>query len=152
MKLVQKDSFKAVGIKVVANWDNLWIEMPRVWKEFVLRYAEIKNRIDDTFIDISLQKEGDEFIQLVCAEVLVIEDVPQGMVGLEIPSQRYIYFRHVGPVAQITTSFGKMHEWADKNGQAVDDFKLDRGYTKEGLEQEHDLFIRIVPGSLDTSN
>lgn len=152
MKIVQKAPFKVVGIKVVANWEDLWVEMPKAWQKFISRHQEIQRRVSKTFIDISLDKEGQTYTQLIGSEVSDFEAIPEGMVGIEIPAQTYIHYRHEGPVKEIAASFGKMHAWADENRYAVDDFKVDIGYTEEGQEQEHDLFIRLVttPAPFDT--
>lgn len=35
MESVQKDAFKAVGIKVVADWENLRVAMPKAWQDLI---------------------------------------------------------------------------------------------------------------------
>ena len=145
MEIVQKDAFKVVGIKVVADWENLGVEMPEAWQKFISRHTEIKHKVNNVFINVSLARDGDVYTQLICSEVSAFADIPQGMVPVELPGQAYIHHRHVGPVNDIATSFVRMYQWADDNGHAVDEFKLDIGYTSDGREQEHNLFIRVVP-------
>lgn len=105
MKVIQKNAFKVVGIKVKARWEELWTEMPQAWKRFMQRSEEIENRINDKFIDLSLQKDGDEYTQLICCEVSNFGKTPDGMTALEIPTQKYISYRHHGSLTEIAASF-----------------------------------------------
>lgn len=142
MKIVERKSFKAVGIKVSAVWEDLWTEMPRAWATFISRHEEIRNRVNDRFMDVSLEETDGRYTQFICAEVSSIAEVPSGMEGVEFPAQKYVYLRHTGSLPEIAESFGKMYEWADSAGISTDEFKLDEGYTKDGTEDGHDLFIR----------
>lgn len=38
---VEKAALRVVGISVMATWDQLWTEMPRGWRHFFSRHAEI---------------------------------------------------------------------------------------------------------------
>ncbi len=143
MEIVQKSAFKVVGIPVIATWDELWTEVPAAWEEVLSRQAEIRNRINALFLDISLNKEGDLYTQLVCAEVSQFEHIPPGMIVWEIPDQRYLHHRHEGTLKEIAGSFGQMYQWAAENNTSVDDFKVDCGYTFAGHEREHDLYVRV---------
>lgn len=143
MQIVQKVAFKVVGIPVIATWDELWTEVPAVWEEVLSRQAEIRNRTNALFLDISLNKEDDLYTQLVCAEVSEFEQIPFGMITWEIPDQRYLYHRHEGTLKDIAGSFGQMYQWAAENNYTVDDFKLDCGYTIASHETEHDLYVRV---------
>ncbi len=144
MKIVEKAALTVVGIPVRAAWDELWVEMPRVWKEFMARHAEIDCRVSDRFIDVTLEKDGEQYSQLICVEVSSVGALPDGMISLEIPAQRYIHHQHLGPTPGIAASYGKIYDWARDNNHAADEFKIDRGYTSRGDELEHDLFVRIT--------
>jgi predicted transcriptional regulator YdeE len=143
---IELSAFHVVGLQVSATWKDLWVVMPEKWKEFIARHEEIPNRKADPFLDISLDKQGPQYIQMICSEVSETSGIPDGMVGLTIPSQKYVHYRHVGPAAGIAESFGLMYDWAKENGITVDGFKVDKGYAKEGKENEHDLYIRMTNG------
>ena len=143
MELVYKDAFKVVGVLLEADWESLWIEMPRAWKSFLERQGEIEGRVDDGFMDISLREEDGAYQQLICAEVSELAAAPQGMVGMEIPRQRYLHQRHSGPVEEIADTFGRMYDWAKENRLRAGSFKIDKGYTLEGQAEEHELYIRV---------
>lgn len=145
MEIVQEGPFKVVGLKVVARWEDLWREMPRAWGEFLARHGAVVHRLEPVFVDVSLGKSGELYTQVVGSRVGAFEDVPPGMVALEIPAQRYVRYRHAGPVEGIALSFGRMYAWAKDNGLEADEFKLDIGYTADGAEQEHELFVRVKP-------
>lgn len=142
--VVRKASFKVVGVQVIARWNQLWELMPDAWNDFVTRYADIKNRVSHAFMDLTLGRHGDEFTQLICCEVTSFDDIPPGMVAVEIPDQDYIHLRHDGPIARINAAFGEMHDWAYARDYTLDDFRFDAGYSPDGQDNEHDLYVRLV--------
>lgn len=145
MKIIEKEALTVIGIPVKAKWQELWRDMPVAWREFFSRHTEIEYRYGDAFVDISLDKVGDEYLQLICTEVSRVKRIPDGMRAIEIPAQSYIYHRHVGPVTGIAESFGKMYDWAHDSEHTAGEFKIDVGYTAEGDESEHDLYIGLLP-------
>lgn len=144
MELVTRQGFKVVGIRVVADWEGLWVEVPRAWAAFIERHEEIGRRAGGGFIDLSQGEKGGEYTQLICAEVEEFGEIPAGMVGLEVPTGRYIRHRHEGSVQEIAASFGEMYAWAREHGVAAGAFKVDQGYTKDGREQGHDLYVGVA--------
>lgn len=44
----------------------------------------------------------------------------------------------------------KMYDWAEENGLSPDDFKIDIGYTLDGNESAHELFVRISRQAKDS--
>lgn len=145
MEIVEKTAFKVVGIKVTADWEKLHIEMPKAWRRFISKIEDIPQRKTDVMMDISLEKSGHLYTQLICVEVNRYEPTPEGMIGLHIPAQKYIHHQHAGSVYDIAASFGKMYQWAKTNGYRAGDFKLDMGYLADGSEDTHELHIKIVP-------
>ncbi|MCP5051750.1 MAG: GyrI-like domain-containing protein [bacterium] len=140
-----KESFKVVGILITAKWSDLRLDMPIAWDDFKESFNKIKYRVNDVFMDIRLEKKQGVYKQLICAEVSDVLDVPEGMVFELIPAGHYIHWGHWGPVEKIAGTFGKMYDWANENTIETGDFKIDIGYTLEGNEQYHDLYIEI-PG------
>ena len=144
MELVEKGPIKYVGMQVTAAWDDLAAEMPLAWRTFIGLYDTISARASDTFTDVSLRQENETYTQLVAVEVDQIIDVPDGMVGIELPRQTYIHHRHTGPVDAIAATFGEMIDWAAQEGHTVSALKIDAGYTPGGTETGHDLYIGLV--------
>ncbi len=134
-----------IGLPVHATWQALWTEVPRTWEEFVGRRAEVDDAIGETFIDVSLDQTGDEYLQLVGLEVSRVDCIPAEMLAVEIPAQRYVFHKHIGPTSEIAGTFGRMYDWARQHDHDAGQFKIDIGYTVAGDEREHDLFIGLRP-------
>lgn len=107
MKIVEKEGFNAICIRVSADWKNLHVEMPGAWNHFKQRLEEISNRKNEVMMDLSLSKEGDTYTQLIGVEVEEFEEVPEDMTTVSIPKQAYIYYRHNGDLSGIASSLGK---------------------------------------------
>ncbi len=144
MEVVEKPPLTAVGIKVVAAWDYLFTEVPHAWKIFFEKYHNITNRIDNKFMDISINKKDNIYTQLLCVQVQEIDSVPEGMIGMSFSAEKFLTYNHKGPFQTIPTSFSKMYKWIENNGFTADDFKIDYGYSPHEIEPiEHTLHIRI---------
>lgn len=145
MEIINKDRLWVIGMPVTASWDDLWVEMPKAWKRFFDRHAEITDVVGDRFIDVSLHQDDDRYLQLVGVEVSEIGLVPQNMQAVDIPAQSYIHHTHVGAVSDIAGTFGDMYDWAKRGEARAGSFKLDIGYSAGGDERTHELYIGILP-------
>lgn len=145
MQSVEKAGFTIVGVQVIAEWDQLWTAVPQAWQQFIARVDEVENRTGTTFVDVSLDKQKGVYTQVVGVEVSEATNVPAGMVAVDIPTQTYLHEHHHGGLPDIASTFERIYTWAEENGCAVDDFKLDIGYTASMQEQDHDLYVRIQP-------
>lgn len=139
MKIVEKESFIAVGIKVEADWQELYTKMAEAWKAAKNRLEEITNRKEDVMMDIT---DG-RYTQLIGVEVEKSAAIPDGMEKVEIPARRYIYHQHEGDLSGIAESFGKMYDWAKKHEIETGEFKIDYGYQKDDTETEHALYVKV---------
>ncbi|GGX40023.1 GyrI-like domain-containing protein [Saccharospirillum salsuginis] len=145
MEIVELERLQLVGLPVRAEWRELWTEMPKAWKKLFEQVAQINHRHSDRFVDTSLEVENGVYLQLVGSEVLEVDRVPEGMMAVDVPAQRYIYHRHDGPTAGIANSFGQIYDWAKANGYNAAEFKLDIGYSANGNETSHELYVAIQP-------
>lgn len=145
MEKVSRDTLRIVGIMVRAKWDDLWNKVPEAWKSVFARADEIEFKLDHPFIDVSLEQQGDEYLQVVGALVSQVGDVPAGMCAVEIVRQAYIHHRHEGTQAEIAAAFGAIYEWAEANDHDASPFKIDVGYTPNGDEESHDLYVGLLP-------
>lgn len=143
-EIVELNEFKVIGFKITCKDDKLFEEMPKLWIEFMHRLGEINNRIDDYVMDISLEVTGKDYTQCICAKVDSFDYIPKGMVGLTIGKQKYIHYKHKGPVNQIWMSFYNMQKWSEEKGYILDpmDFKIDSNI--ENNDNVHELYIRII--------
>ena len=143
MEIVERGATKVVGLQVVATWEELWQKVPKAWRIFAERYTAIEHRMEVPLLDVSLGKQGETYVELVAAQVSTFGATPEGMVELEIPRQDYIFYRHTGPVEEIADSFGKIYQWAEKNGIPAGEMKIDQGYTPGGNDLYHDLYVKV---------
>jgi len=144
MKIVKKEAFKVIGIKVEADWQMLHQVMDKVWERAKERLTEIENRKEDVMMDLSLEVVDGQYTQLVGVEVEGAAITPGGMEEVSIPLQEYIYYQHEGELSGIGQSFGKMYDWAEEHDIEAGDFKIDYGYLPDGSETEHELYVKII--------
>lgn len=145
MKIVEKEGLLVIGLPVRAAWRELRTQMPKAWRELFARASEIEHHKADFFMDVALGVENGKYLQLVGAEVAQVGRVPDGMIAVNIPTQQYIQYQHLGHLAGIADSFGEIYDWAKEQGYATAEFKLDIGYTAAGNEALHDLYVATHP-------
>lgn len=145
MEITERDGLTVMGLEVTARWEDLWTEMPKAWKTLLARLEEIPHQASDRLVDVSLERRGDHYRQVIGAVVNRIERCPEGMTTIYIPPQRLVFHRHEGPVTGIADTFGEMLDWAREQGVETSDFKIDVGYTPEGTETRHDLYVGLTP-------
>ena len=144
MEILYKKPFLIVGYRIETNWSNLFLEIPRTWKKLYHQSTKIKNKIDNRFFEISLEKKDEIYTEILCAEVSEIESIPEGMIGMTIPAQSYVNNKHYGSHNKIVDSFREMYSWAKENGYSTGHFKIDYGYFQKEKEPiDHSLYIKI---------
>lgn len=144
MKVVELESFKVVGFKVVSHWSGLSIEIPKAWQQIHQRVSEVKNRTSPYFYDICLQLVGEEFTQLVGCKVSHLDEIPIGMEGYNVPTASYIYAEHTLPDYLMHETFQKMMDWAKEKSLTIDpaDFKIQK--TPMSGDEGHHLYVRLI--------
>lgn len=144
MEIRDLDEIKVVGIPVKGGFEDLYTEVPRAWQNLLQKASDIPHRVNNTYMDITLMKEEDQYTQLVGAEVKGFpEEQKDDLEYVTIPAQTYLHHKHEAPLKQIANTYGKIYEYARNNGLNADEFKIDRGYTTDDKEHPHDLYVRI---------
>lgn len=144
MKVVEKVEMTVIGIKITRDWKGLIRDMPLKWEEFKSRLVYINQRKSDVMMDISLEEKNTMYTQCICVEVPYDAEIPEGMEKITIPSARYLHHNHVGSLASIAETFGKMYQYGKESGLDLDTMKIDMGYTTSGNESTHDLYIKLI--------
>lgn len=145
MEIVNKQSLQVIGMQVVAKRDYLYTEIPHAWNMFFKRIYEIRDKIDNKFMDISVRKDGDLYTQLVCVEVSTLSFIPTGMIGIKFPARKYISHQHKGTFVGISETYSTMYHWAEENDYGTGDFKIDYGYFDNEREPiEHTLYLAVA--------
>jgi predicted transcriptional regulator YdeE len=118
MKIVELSEKKLVGIRVTCPGDQYVNEIPKASFKLKERLNEIKGvispaRLVGAFIAGDYSEEEDGY--WVCVEVNEIRQVPEGMVSLEVPKQKYAVIKHKGPNFEIMNTYEKLHNWIEEN-------------------------------------
>ncbi|MGB3776018.1 MAG: GyrI-like domain-containing protein [Leeuwenhoekiella sp.] len=101
-----------------------------LWKTFVSRQQEIKNKKDNSYYSIQVYPEGlkmkdftesTTFERWAAVEVLEYEQIPEGMEKKILSGGMYAVFTHVGPVKTfVETSNFIYSEWLPTSGYELD--------------------------------
>jgi predicted transcriptional regulator YdeE len=143
MRRIQIDGFKAVGIRVEASWNELFREMPEAWFKLFHYLPQIEHH-ELPCVDISFDVHDNIYTQFVSVPITEEGSYPEFMELITVPSMTVLHHVHKGDLTEIPNAFSEMYEYADNRSWETDEFKLDFGYTPDGSETEHDLYIRLI--------
>ena len=109
VKTITRKSMKLIGIEKKVSYHNTHVENPIVWKEFMSRYKEIRNKVNPKvyFELLSETANNLSFNTCFCTEVSDTNDIPDGMTTKELPESKYLVFTHKGAVISENRSFIK---------------------------------------------
>ncbi|QJD82909.1 GyrI-like domain-containing protein [Cohnella herbarum] len=118
MRVVELNEKKLVGIRVICPGDQYVNEIPKASLKLKERLNEINDAVNPTrlvgaFVVDDFSEEEDGY--WVCIEVKEINKVPEGMVSLVVPKQKYAVIRHKGPNHEIRNTYEKLHKWIEEN-------------------------------------
>lgn len=118
MRVTELQEMGLVGLRVVCDGDQYVKEIPKAANLLKSRLHEIQEvlspvRLVGAFIagDYSEAEDG----YWVCVEVKDVVEVPEGMVSIMIPAQRYAVIRHSGPNHEIRQTYETLHKWMREN-------------------------------------
>lgn len=151
MKVVELSEMRLVGIRVICHGDQYVNDIPKASFKLKERLNEINDvispvRLVGAFIAGDFSEEEDGY--WVCVEVDEIRQVPEGMVSLIVPKQKYAVIRHKGPNYEIRSTYEKLHHWIKENNlersQRAWNLEIsDEWGTKEINDIEVDLYDTI---------
>lgn len=118
MKVVELNRMNLVGIRVICPGDQYVHEIPRASVIFKERLNEISGvvqpaRLIGAFFVEDLTEEEDGY--WVCVEVNDITAVPDGMVSVVVPKQKYAVQRHKGPNYEVRNTYEELHNRIKEN-------------------------------------
>ncbi len=149
-RIVSREAFKVVGLKYYGNDPKN--NCPQLWQEFMKRYAEIKNAIPISE-SYGLMCTGEEdyvdgkFDYIASVAVSGLEDIPEGMVGAEVPAATYAVFTHKGKLDRIDDTYEYIYGTWFQNSEyepvGSNEFELyDERYTGND-DSEFDIYIPV---------
>ncbi|MFD3156286.1 GyrI-like domain-containing protein [Haloimpatiens sp. FM7330] len=100
-KILKKETFKIVGLKYYGKNENN--ETQDLWKNFLNRCCEIKNKIDDSnyYGICKLSCESNKISYIASVKVSTSTDIPEEMVCKILPSTKYAIFTHKGSLKSL---------------------------------------------------
>jgi len=121
---VQKKTI-LVGMKtqfysVDSEKNNIAKKLPTLWDAFLSRMDEIENSIPNIgYGAIQQTKHKTDLLEYTAAlEVTHLNNLPKGMISLEIPSSRYAKFTHKGDVINIDNTVNYVYSsWLMQSGE-----------------------------------
>ncbi|MCG1023237.1 GyrI-like domain-containing protein [Sutcliffiella horikoshii] len=142
------DELKLVGYRVLCAGEKYANEIPQASKRLVNRLQEIKNVKNSelqygVFIVDAKNEQEDGYWVMV--EVECFEDIPNEMVTIVIPSQKYATARYEGPNKGIFEAYEELHNWSAEQGYQ----RLTGKWHVEKFEAWHDP-NKLVVELLDT--
>ena len=151
-RIVDKDEFRIIGMRYYGENKNN--EIAQLWDQFVPRIHEIKNQIHGNIsygicYPVEEQTENSEFEYIASVEVSDLEEIPEGMFGRPVPTQRYAVFTHKGLVEKIRETYKYIYgTWHPKSGydlvRAPDFEYYDERFDPDNQEEsELDIYIPI---------
>ena len=115
-----RPAFKVVGMKYHGTAQEN--EIPQLWGEFMGRRDEIQHRVD-TLVSYGVTTSYDfvskEFDYTACIPVENIDEVPAGMVGIEIPEGVYAEFTTTMPTIKEGYEYA-YDKWLPQSGYIRD--------------------------------
>jgi len=86
--------------------NNIADKLPALWDEFLSQINEIKNKVPGLAYGVihQTQDKTDLLDYYAACEVTHINNIPEGMVSLEIPACRYAKFSHKGNIKNINNT------------------------------------------------
>ncbi|GEN52339.1 GyrI-like domain-containing protein [Halobacillus faecis] len=111
---------KLVGFRVVCNdMKGYGKEIPEASMALERRKSEIKQLLEPVKLIGAFKageiSEGDDGYW-VCFEVHEFEDIPEGMVRLVVPAQKYAILNFNGHASEIFHVYTHLHQWINDNG------------------------------------
>ncbi|MCF7910968.1 MAG: AraC family transcriptional regulator [Candidatus Cloacimonetes bacterium] len=153
VKIVEKEAFKVIGLKVVTTQKKNTI--PQLWDKFNARWQDVKNiaqegvcvgicpSVDDKDFD-----ENTEFAYIAGMIVKNFTEVPEGMETLEIPAQKYAVATHKGPLDKLHDTYHYLYaEWLkDSDYEFCPSAEIewyDDRFIFNSPESEFDIYIPV---------
>jgi AraC family transcriptional regulator len=107
-RIVELPAFSVVGLEY--RGDGQDGSIGQLWQRFLPREHEVAAQADDrSAYGICAQAAGGVFHYIAGLPVEPGTAIPEGMVKLEVPAQKYAVFTHIGPVEGIADSFQRIH-------------------------------------------
>ncbi len=147
MKTVQIESFKMIGISVRTTNENMQAatDIPELWEQFTSK--SILNKIDNTVYGVYTNYETDytgKYDTILGCKVTSLEEIPKGMIGIEIPKSNYTKFSTKGNLKDNIVYKKWLEIWGTKlDRKYIADFEVYGEKAMNPMDAEVDIYISI---------
>jgi predicted transcriptional regulator YdeE len=132
-----------IGIMIEAPWQDLPAKMREAWTTLFATETGATS-----FLEASLSVEDGVYREVVGYLAAQRSEVPEGMVKVVIPAQRYLRLIHDGPLTGIASEYGRLLAHAKAAQLKATDMKLDFGYLPGLPDGRHELHVALAPEPL----
>ena len=152
-RIIEDAGFKVIGVSEEFDQDTT-AGIPKLWQRFCPQ--NVPHMIGCRSFGICEPKDeasgGGQFIYTAAVEVSSIDDVPQGMVGKQIPAQKYAVFTYRiipedmqgGLKATLRFIWGTWLPRSDFRSANAPDFELyDDRFDATKMAGEFDIYIPV---------
>ncbi|STQ89519.1 MerR family transcriptional regulator [Iodobacter fluviatilis] len=145
-EIITRAAFRVIGLAWSPKDEG---SIPEMWGRFLQREHEIADLRPGSSYGLCQPLADGQWRYLAALEVAADAPVPDGMVALEVPEQRYARFEHIGPVSGIAETFRSIHSsWLPAAGlKALDSIEFEymdqRFLAPDHPDSVTELFIPI---------
>jgi len=143
IETIEMPELVIIGILVEAPWQELPTKVPAAWRELFAVDTGATS-----FLEASLSVEDGAYREIVGYLAARKSEVPEPMIKVIIPAQRYLRLQYDGPLAGIAQGFGELLAYAKTSGVTATDMKLDFGYLPGLPDGRHELHVALAPETL----
>ena len=147
---VNKATKKIIGIQLRTTNENFQCmqDIPQLWQKFFAEniQAKIPNKINDNLLAVYNEYESDytkPYSYLIGCEVSSLDNLPEGMIAIDIPAAQYAVFTAKGKLPDAIGA--TWHEiWnTDLNRTYLTDFEIYNEKSANPENGEVEIFISI---------
>lgn len=148
-KIIKRDPINVIGVKLhVTKPDQAPYQIGQFWETF--RKEKIKNRIQNKLhpqetiaVYTNYGPQGEGYSLILGAQVqYMVNNIPEGMVGIEIPEQTYAVFSKKGALPKIIIETWQ-EVWKSPIPRAYTyDFEIYKNESLDNAEVEFNIALR----------
>lgn len=150
-KIIMKNSFKVAG--AMGMVDAASDKIAKLWQQLGAKRNDIKNKVNNSAtygisVYIPNITSETEFLYGACVEVSNLSEVPEGMVGKEIPAGKFAVFTHKGTRFKLKDTYDYIYgTWFPNSGYEpaeVDTLEFyDERFRSDAEDSEMEIYIPI---------